>query len=343
MGTQAVSTTQVTLLTRDGMQMAFPCRENETILSAAEGAGYHLPAICHGGSCGVCHARVTQGHYHMRPYSESALPHPDPGQVLLCCCTPEEDVSVELPYNNAQILQKKVPARTAVIESLKPAWSGAMAVTLRLNPDAELGLAVEFSPGQYMKLTIPGTDTRRAYSLANLPNWEGRLDFLIRLRPGGVFSTWLQERAAVGDTLTVRGPLGGFVLDEASLRPRCMIGGGCGIAPILSMLRHMAEFQDSHPVHLIFGANREAELLPAEEIASLQQALPQLGVTLAVSNPEPGWSGFIGNAAEALAAYVARNSEEPDLYVCGPPKMIEAVESVAQQHGLQDRVIVERL
>ncbi|WP_035352766.1 FAD-binding oxidoreductase [Edaphobacter aggregans] len=343
MDTQAVSTTQVTLLTRDGTQMHFPCRGSETILAAAEAAGYHLPAICHGGFCGVCHARVTQGRYQMGLCTESALPHTDSGQVLLCRCTPEEDVSVELPYNNAQILQQKVPARTAVIESLKPAWSGAMAVTLRLNPDAELGLAVDFRPGQYMKLTIPGTDTKRAYSLTNVPNWEGRLEFLIRLRPGGVFSTWLQERAAVGDTLTVRGPLGGFVLDEASLRPRCMIGGGCGIAPVLSMLRHMAEFQDSQPVHLIFGANREAELMPAEEIARLKQTLPQLDVTLAVLHPEPGWTGFTGNAAEALAAHLAKNSEEPDLYVCGPPQMIEAVETVAEQHGLEDRVIAERL
>jgi len=343
MTTSTGPTTEVTLLTRDGAKLTLSCRENETILAAAEAAGYTLPAICRSGICGLCHARVTKGRYRMGSYIGAALPRTDSGQVLLCRCTPQENVSVELPYDEAQIQrQKDVPVRTAVIESLQPAWTDAMALTLRLTPDANLGIAVDFCPGQYMELTIPWTYTRRPYTLVNLPNWEGRLDFLIRLRPGGAFSTWLRERAAVGDTLTVRGPLGDFVLDETSLRPRCMIGDGCGLSPVLCMLRHMAEFQDSQPVHLIVGASRESELLPAEEIARLQQAMPQLGVTLAVSQPESGWTGFTGNPAEALSAYLAKNSEHPDLYVCGPPNMIEAVEAVAQQHGL-DRVIAERL
>ena len=108
----------------------------------------------------------------------------------------------------------------------------AISLTLRLQPDPEAGSAAEFSPGQYMELTLPGTDIRRAYSLANLPNWEGRLDFLIRLQPGGTFSTWLGTQARVGDVLSVRGPLGSFVLDEVSVRPRCFVGGGCGLASL---------------------------------------------------------------------------------------------------------------
>ncbi|MGD0472357.1 MAG: FAD-binding oxidoreductase [Candidatus Velthaea sp.] len=56
-------------------------------------------------------------------------------------------------------------------------------------------------------------------SLANRPNWDGRLEFLIRLQANGAFSTYLGERARVGDPLIVRGPLGNFVLDETSPRP----------------------------------------------------------------------------------------------------------------------------
>ncbi len=333
----------VTLVTRDGAELPFPCAQTDNVLGAAEAAGYFLPAMCHEGTCGLCHARVTEGKYTMGPHNSAALRTDVPGEVLLCCCTPDENLRVALPYDQAQVLRYKVPVRQAVIESITPAWENAVALTLRLQPDPELGTAVEFSPGQYMELTIPGTEIRRAYSLANLPNWEGRLDFLIRLQANGAFSTWLREQAKVGDTITVRGPSGSFILDEASVRPRCFVGGGCGLAPILSMLRHLGEFQDAQPTQLIFGANRETELVPPADVEAVTAALPQLGVTLAVTTPVGEWHGFQGTAPAALEAYLAKAEEPIDIYACGPPKMLEAVEALVQKRGRGDRVIAERL
>ena len=338
-----MSEIEVTLVTRDGERLQFPCATADNVLNAAESAGFFLPAMCHEGTCGLCHARVAEGAYRMGEHSQTALPQSDPAAVLLCRCSPDENLTVDLPYNRAQILRHKVPVRIAVIESLSPAWQGAVAVTLRLQPDPVTGMAADFSPGQYMELTIPGTEIRRAYSLANLPNWEGRLDFLIRLQPGGAFSTWLQQQAKVGDQLTVRGPSGAFVLDELSVRPRCFVGGGCGMAPILSMLRHLGDFQDSQPAHLIFGANREAELLPDSELDALRTTLPQLGVTLAVTQPGPDWTGFAGTAPAALEAYLAQIGEPMDIYACGPPKMLEAVNNLITQRAKGDRVIAEQL
>ncbi|MBL8236732.1 MAG: 2Fe-2S iron-sulfur cluster binding domain-containing protein [Bryobacterales bacterium] len=338
-----MSELEVTLVTRDGAELRFPCAQAENVLGASEAAGYYLPAMCHEGTCGLCHARVTEGKYTMGPHNSAALRADVPGEVLLCRCSPDEDLTVALPYNQAQILRYKVPVRQAVIETMAPAWQDAVALTLRLQPDAATGTAVEFSPGQYMELTIPGTEIRRAYSLANLPNWEGRLDFLIRLAPNGMFSTWLREQARVGDAITVRGPSGSFILDETSVRPRCFVGGGCGLAPILSMLRHLGEFQDSQPTHLIFGANRQAELVPAAEVEAVSAALPQLGVTLAVTSPEEGWQGFQGTAPAALEVYLSQADEPMDIYACGPPKMLEAVEKLVEKRGRGDRVIAERL
>jgi NAD(P)H-flavin reductase/ferredoxin len=324
----------VTLVTRDAARLEFPCAEGQNVMAAAEAAGVYPPAMCHEGSCGLCQAHVLEGDYEMGPHSASALPA-GPGGVLLCRCLPQGDLTVQLPCTDAQVGRHKIPVREAAIAAMSQAGAGAVALTLQLKPDPELGAGADFTPGQYVELTIPGTETRRAYSLANLPNWDGRLDFIIRLQPGGAFSTWLGERASVGDALNVRGPLGQFVLDEASPRPRCLVGGGCGMAPIFSMLRHMAEFQDSQPVHLIYGANREEELL-LEEIDTLRAALPQLGVTLGVWHPGPGWGGFTGTAAQALEAYLKAAAEQPDIYVCGPPKMLDAVMAVARGCGVPE-------
>jgi ferredoxin-NADP reductase/ferredoxin len=334
----------ITLLTRDGARFDFPCAASDSVLDAAETAGLYLPAMCHEGTCGACHARVAEGTFALGPVGDGALPDAAEGGVLLCRCRPEADLVIDLPYGQADIHRHRIPLRDATIASLTPAGSGAIAMALTLVPDAELGTAADFVPGQYMELSIPGGTIRRAYSMANLPNWDGRLDFLIRLVPDGAFSTWLAQSARPGDRLQVRGPLGRFLLDETSPRPRCLIGGGCGSAPILSMLRHLAEFQDELPTTLILAANREDELFAADLIPELQAALPKLTVVLSVWHPGDDWTGFRGSAADALAATLDRAEEAPDIYVCGPPGLVAAVSAVAEARGVPaDRVFSEQV
>ena len=334
----------VTLVTRDSVRLQFDCSENENLLDAAAAAGLFLPAMCREGTCGLCRAQVADGTYEMGDHSAEAVKNAGQNGILLCRCQPRGDLVVNLPYPQAIIRRHKIPSREATIETLAPAGAGAVAMTLSLKPHAELGQAADFVPGQYMEISIPGTDIRRAYSMANLPNWDGRLEFLIRLQKDGAFSTYLAERAKIGDTLIARGPLGDFVLDETSPRPRCLIAGGCGFAPVLSMLRHLTDFQDTQPTHLILGANREDELLLADEIDAIRAALPHLGVTLSVWRPEAAWTGFTGTAADAFAFYLDSCTETPDVYVCGPPKMLEAVKTVAQDRGIPpDRIIAERI
>jgi NAD(P)H-flavin reductase/ferredoxin len=335
---------KISLITRDGARLSFPCEPGKTVLDAAADSNLFLPSMCLEGHCGRCHAQVTAGAYEMGSFTPEALPDADHGGVLLCRCKPLEALTIALPFPESDILRHEAARREAVIEEISPAGAGAMTLGLRLKADPVYGQAADFIPGQYMELTLPGTETVRAYSLTNLPNWDGKLEFLIRLQKDGAFSTWLSQRATVGETLNVRGPLGSFVLDETSIRPRCLIGGGCGFAPVLSMLRHLADFQDNQPTHLIFGANQEDELFPAQEIEGLSTALPQLSVTLSVWHPSPEWRGFRGTAADALADYLARGGETPDIYVCGPPKLVESVKEVALAHGLDAaRVMTERV
>jgi ferredoxin-NADP reductase/ferredoxin len=333
----------ITLRTRDGAEHAISCDPGATVLAAAETAGLFLPAVCREGTCGACHAQVKAGDYRMGDIAANLLP-PAPGAVLLCRCTPQSDIVVDLPYADGAIPRHAPVARPATIEQLVPAGSGAVSLTLAFTPDPALGSAADFIPGQYMELTLPGTGICRAYSLSNLPNWDGRLEFLIRLQPGGAFSTWLGTRARVGDVIETRGPLGHFVLDEASLRPRVLVGGGCGFAPLLSMLRHLADLGDTQPTTLVFGVNRESELFAADAIDELRDVLPQLRVLYSVWQPEGGWTGFTGTAAEALDHVLGEADTTPDIYVCGPPRLMEAVNAVAAARGVPpERVFAENV
>ncbi|CAB3761820.1 oxidoreductase [Burkholderia sp. MSh2] len=335
-------TYRIDITTRDGARFDFGCDAGQDLLSAAADADITLPSQCRRGSCGVCRATVVDGPYESRDDGAGVRP-PGPrerGEVLLCRTLPRGDLRIAAPYDRAKVLLHPVPVRTARIATLEPIAAGTMRVELQVEPDDAFGSAVEFEPGQFAELEVPGSGRRRPYSLANTSNWDGRLEFVIRLRPDGGFSTYLGERARPGDPLTVRVPMGGFGLFADSLRPRWFVAGGTGLAPILSMLRRMAEFQETVDARLFFGVNQENELFMLDALAQLQADLPRLHVDLCVWRPGAAWAGYRGTPVDALRAALAQTGALPDLYACGPPPLVQGAREAAAAAGVPDAQFV---
>jgi ferredoxin-NADP reductase/ferredoxin len=332
----------IELTTRDGNQLRFECADNQNLLEAAANAHIVLPAQCGQGSCGTCYADVTQGDFTLGKHNSSALSAEDQakGGTLLCCTFPHSDLHISLPFDNNRILIGEIKIRNAEISAIEIVGENTRRLELCLTPDEDAGSVAEFEPGQFMELEVPGMDIKRAYSLSNTGNWEGRLEFLIRLQPGGLFSTWLKEQAVVGQPLLVHGPKGAFGLYESGLRPRWFLAGGTGLAPMMSMLRRMAEFQEPHPARLYFGANRAEDLFCQTELKALQIELPQLQVIYCVWKPENNWEGFCGTPVDALAQDLAGASVMPDIYLCGPPALIDAAEAAARTYGVPDKQVL---
>lgn len=336
---------KINLVTRDGASIAFDAEQTETLLEAAARAAIFLPAVCREGGCGTCRVTAKAGDVASRPYSKTALTDAerDAGDVLLCCAVARSDLELLAPFDRAAVSLAPIAERNAQIVEIAPAGSAALRLILLLEDDPALGRAAEFLPGQFMELSIPQTGIKRAYSLANTPNWDGMLEFLIRLQPGGAFSSFLAERAKIGHPLSVRGPQGSFTLDEASQAPRWFVAGGTGLAPILSMLRHMAEFGDASQCRLFFGVNREEELFAQDAVEELTRALPALQATICVWKPRPVWRGFAGTPVAALAQALADSPVRPDIYVCGPPALVDAAGAAARAHGVGgDRIFSEQ-
>jgi ferredoxin-NADP reductase/ferredoxin len=309
----------ITAVTRDDIRLDFPCSESANVLDAAEEAGFYLPSVCRHGRCGTCRATVISGHYELMPH-EAPLPE-GPGSVLLCRCLPCENLVVQLPYRDAQIGRRKVPERHATVETVAPAGEGWVALSVLLQREGEYGQAAEFTPGQYMELRIPGAERWQALAMANLPNEEGGLEFLIPPGLDKAFASWLAG-VRRGAALQLRGPLGKFALNETSPRPRCLVGAGAGLAPLLSMLRHLAASRDRTRVHLIFeGAVAEVPLLE-RSLAGLRAALPQLTLALAP-----------GGAAAAVHAQLERVPNS-DIYIAGSDSMVAAVTAAASAQNV---------
>ncbi|ACY96005.1 MULTISPECIES: 2Fe-2S iron-sulfur cluster-binding protein [Thermomonospora] len=342
---EATEVRPVTLVTSDGERLEFGCAPGRSVLEAAAEAGAALPASCKQGTCGSCHASVAEGDYELGAHSPAALP-PErraAGEVLLCRTFPRGPLSVTLPYDGSRILRGGIPRRQAVIVALETVACETVRLELRAEPTEDGGTDCQFDPGQFVELQVPGHDAKRAYSLANTGNWEGRMEFYIRLRPGGLFSTYLRERARPGQTLTAFGPQGAFGLRETGLRPRWFVAGGTGLAPLLSMVRHMAEWQEPQPARLLLGVNTEEEVFGTAELDAVAAELPGFSHRVCVWRPGPSWQGPVGTPADLLAADLAEAPAAPDIYVCGPPPMVDAVVQVAARAGVPaEHVFYER-
>lgn len=333
----------ITLTTRDHAQVCFQSNSEQDLIAAADQQGIVLPSLCRKGGCGACLCTVEKGDYHLGDYNPAALSDEarQRGETLLCQTYADSDLFVRAPYDKERIRYAVVKGRAAEIVSISPVAERTVRLLLRIVPDVNTGQAAEFEAGQYMSLSIPGSGLSRPYSLANVSNWSGELEFFIRLHPEGEFSYYLDHSAKVGDHLEVQGPFGDFVLQAQSPRPRWFIGGGTGVAPLLSMLRRMAEFQESQPVHLYFGVNQASELFGLAEFEQLKQSLPLLKVTLCVWRAEGDWSGFHGTPVDALQHDFRQNSGMtiPDFYLCGPPALIQATTEALNHLGVPEQQI----
>lgn len=334
----------VDLVTSDGVSLRIEVPDGQQVIEAAAAAGFVLPSQCGQGTCGTCHG-TARGAYRLGAHSPAALPpeQAEAGGVLLCRTYPLGPVGVQVSYPRSRIIEGGIARRDAEILELAPVARDGMWLRLQLGPDESGGTGAEFDPGQFMELQVPGDERRRAYSIANTANWDGVLEFFIRLHPGGYFSEFL-KRAAPGDPLIAHGPLGAFGLRDSGLRPRWFVAGGTGLAPVLSMLRRMAEWGEPQPTRLFLGISEVADHPDLQALRDLESELPQFELVECVWHPDPGWTGTSGTPADAVAKALAAGGPTPDLYVCGPPALVDAVQRAGRAAGLPaDHVMTERL
>ena len=333
---------QIQLVTRDEQVLQFSCLDNEDIVSAAERAELYLSSQCRVGSCGACIGTAQQGQYvqDIDPEIAKSIAHTE--QVLLCRTYPRSDLQVILPYDVGQVRKQPLPIRQATLIEKNYLTPDTLQLKLQLMEDVEGNLSLEFEPGQYIEIWIPDTDVKRAYSLANAPNWDGLLELLIKLRPHGQFARYITEQAQVGDVLSLQGANGSFTLQDRGLRPRYFIAGGCGLASVMSMLRQMAEWQEPHEVHLLFGVWREDEVFYQSEIADLAADYPNLHYQICVQEASPTWQGFRGSVVEAFKGLMQHTKTTPDIYICGSNGLIERIAEVATEFNIsRDQLIYE--
>jgi propane monooxygenase reductase subunit len=219
---------------------------------------------------------------------------------------------------------------SAEIEKLEDLTHDINHLVLKLTEPASL----RFHPGQYIDIHIPGTEDHRSFSMAAPPTPDGRLEFMIKRYQGGHFSGLLEGKLAVGDKLDVTGPFGAFTLRASSDRPIVMIGGGAGMAPLLALLRQMADSGNERKVVYYYGARTERDLFHRAELEALAERLPAFTFVPCLSESAPeGWAGESGLVTAVLERRESALTAH-DVYLCGPPPMIDAALALLESAGV---------
>ena len=315
--------------------------EDQTILRAAAEQGIMLMHGCKEGQCASCKSFILDGEdiEHDR-YSTFALPdyELEEGYTLLCRAHAYEDVTIELLNYDEEMIRSGLPIQQGVAEVVS---SGAVTHDMRhlvlrlIEPDE-----IKFFPGQYLDIKIPGTGVVRSFSMANTSSRAGGLlEFIIKVYPDGQFSRFLAEKLAEGDRLDLTGPFGVFTLREGD-NDLVLVGGGAGLAPILALLRSMAERGIARKATFFYGARTRADLCFEAELRELESTLPNFRYIPALSEAagDDSWGGETGLITDVVRRH-ASDLTGAHAYVCGPPPMVEAALPLLARLGVEEKRI----
>lgn len=319
---------KIALNFEDGVTRFIDASPNETVADAAYRQGINIPLDCRDGACGTCKCFAETGRYDLgQEYIEDALTEDEAekGYVLTCQMRAQSDCVVRVPASSqvCKTAQASFEANISVVRQLSES-------TIALSIQGEALSRLAFLPGQYVNLQVPGSEQSRAYSFSSLQK-DGEVSFLIRNVPGGLMSSFLTGLAKAGDSMTLAGPLGSFYLREIK-RPLLLLAGGTGLAPFTAMLEQIAERGSEYPLHLIYGVTHDFDLVELDRLEAFASRIPNFTWNACVASPRSSYprKGYV--TQHITPAHL--NDGEVDIYLCGPPPMVEAVGQYIREQGI---------
>jgi NAD(P)H-flavin reductase/ferredoxin len=311
----------------EGTAFRFPCDRGETVLNAAQRAGYELPYSCRKGVCGTCKCRLASGE--VRAYTGDTLSTQEraAGQVLLCQARPRSDLSIA-PREIRKIDPFARRTLTAKVFRIARVAEDVTFVHLRFPA----GIRIHFKAGQHLEVILPDGE-RRNFSMANPPQESDGVQLHIRHVPGGAFTGYVYDKLARGDQLRVELPFGDFTLRESD-KPILFVAGSTGFAPIKSIIEDALRKSIRRKMTLYWGARTRAGLY-SELPRKWQAENPRFSYVPVLSDlPAAGFRSGLVHAAvladfPSLAGFQA--------YVCGPPVMTAAARRDFLAAGLPEQ------
>ena len=363
----------------DDEEKSIDAPSGRTLLSALSSNGIFIPSGCGGGgACGMCKCKVEEGSRGPLPTELAHLSRKErkTNIRLACQMKVKEDLKIRIPD---EILSVKKYTATVVSNENVATFIKDLILELddeeHLNFTAGAYIQIDIPeyeiPFEHFRIRVaehyrPDWDrfnlwglrgknlepVFRAYSLANPPSEPTRLRFTIRIAtpppgaenlPPGTGSTYIFNLKP-GDKVTLSGPFGDFAVKESE-REMCFVGGGAGMAPLRSqILDLLLRVKTERKITFWYGARSKLELFFEEEFKDLEAEYPNFSFYVALSNPMPedNWDGMTGYIHQQLHdQYLSthKDATEIEYYMCGPPLMVQAIEDMLDDLGVEPEMI----
>ena len=233
----------------------------------------------------------------------------------------------------------RIRRRPWTVERITPERDSTTVLTLR--PTGHEGL--RFEPGQFAWITVgrsPFSVTSHPFSFCSSAETSGSVE--VAIKAAGDFTSTVATLEP-GTEVYVDGPHGVFSIDQYEGAGFCLIAGGVGIAPALSMLETLADRGDVRPV-VLFAGNRNWESIIFRDRVDELTTRMNVTVVHVLEEPPPDWTGEKGYLdADILARHLTRGFRRFQFFACGPTPMLATVETALVRIGVPaDRIHTER-
>jgi len=229
------------------------------------------------------------------------------------------------------------PVMRARVERIFDHCADTRSLFLRMTA----GVLPPFLPGMFISMAIPlaGETRIRPYTIASSPEDHEPFEVCFNRVPGGPGAAWMFDRVA-GDEITFTGPFGTFTLERAPAAETIMIAEGTAIAPIRPIVRRAIASSPTHPITLLYAADRPEHLLYAAEFERLAAAHREFHFESLIVGGRDSAALYARLLDETERRWVAAdNDRSRHFYLCGVGKGVLALRDLLRGAGYERRAV----
>lgn len=296
---------------------------------------------CKSGECGTCKCMLESGEVTLKKYDPRALPdaQKEAGVILACCAVLSEDITIRLTDSDDLIAhpERKLLCRVVALE---PLTKDIFALRLHIEFADMEGIPFTFSAGQYAQIVVEvdGQEVARDFSMASTPvdaEYDDFLEFHIRRTPTGALSSLLGSIIRPGAQLLVRGPMGTSYFRPRHEGPLYAVGGGTGLAPMLSVVQTALDNGKLEPVVLFAGFRNQADAYGLEQLEQMGRTYRNFRYHVTLDEAQAGDPPQAVH--QPLGAYLLEQVTDfsgAKIYLAGPPGMVETISASLLARGV---------
>ncbi len=200
------------------------------------------------------------------------------------------------------------------------------------------GFPAAYKPGQYVGigLQMDGRWRWRSYSLTSISSAEKKtIAITVKANPDGFLSTHLVDGVEPSTIIRLAAPRGDFHLPEPVPGKILFVTAGSGITPVIAMLRSLEARGQRPDICHVHSAPTREDVIFLDEMETLADRNPSYTLHLQLTREMGKFS--VGRLDEWVPDW-----RERDCWACGPPRMLDAMESHYERGGLRERLHIER-